>query len=76
MAGSNPWGDLPGEPPYVLPMDGEAVSAYERESAVAAARYRYGLHTELPPVPFVGNPQARLVILELLQRCGESSGKT
>ena len=65
MAERNPWGDLPGSPPYVLPMDKEAIVAYERKPAVATARQRYGLHTELPPVPFIGDPQARLVILAL-----------
>ena len=65
MADPNPWGDLSDDPPFVLPMDQKAIEAYEREPAVAKARRRYSLHTELLPVPFIGNPQAQLVILAL-----------
>jgi len=50
----NPWGDLPAEPPYVLPIDHEAV---------AGAR---DLQLDALPVPYVGDPaQAAVYILAL-----------
>ena len=59
----NPWGGLPKRTPYQLPIDTEAVEAYGRVGRVAADPDRFGLHLKLMPVPFIGNPDARLVIL-------------
>lgn len=48
----NPWTGLPGRKPYALPEDLEAVDPGQ-----------YGLHTELPPTPFIGDPSAPVVLL-------------
>ena len=63
MARKNPWGGLPKGPPFQLPIDAEAVEAYRRVGSVAADPERFDLHLELSPVPFIGSPEARLVIL-------------
>jgi hypothetical protein len=54
----NPWLDLPPSRPYVLPMDGPQVDAYNEKHQ---AKYRFDL--DLIPAPFMGNPEARLVLL-------------
>ena len=59
----NPWTGLPGHEPYVLPEDLEAVGAYAGRRAVAGDPEQYGLHTELPPTPFIGDPSAPVVLL-------------
>lgn len=61
----NPWGSLPKRRPYVLPMDRDAVAAHARRPQVMRATDKFGLHTELLPVPFIGNPKARVIILNL-----------
>ena len=63
----NPWAELPERPPYVLPMDREDVEAHERRLRTlgAAARERFRLHHELPPTPFLGDPAAPVVLLNL-----------
>ena len=60
---TNPWGALPKRPPYQLPIDAEAVESYGRVGRVAADPDKFGLRLDLLPVPFIGNPAARLVIL-------------
>lgn len=65
MPGENPWSKLPNRRPYVLPIDREAVQAHARSGSVARAPEKFGLHTELLPTPFIGNPNARVVILNL-----------
>jgi hypothetical protein len=58
----NPWLDLPPSPPYVLPMDAPQVDAYnEKLRRPNQAQYRFDL--DLMPAPFMGNPEARLVLL-------------
>ncbi|MCY3657005.1 MAG: hypothetical protein OXG95_10420 [Chloroflexi bacterium] len=44
-------------------MDREAVEAYARKRNVSKDPDTLGLHTELLPVPFVGNPRAPVVLL-------------
>ena len=67
MAIDNPWGELPKRPPYVLPMDRAGVEAHERRlrGLGSAAQENFRLHTELLPTPFLGNPAAPLVLLNL-----------
>lgn len=50
----NPWADLPDEPPWVLPID---------RDAVRRATGRVGLRADLLPEPFVGDPDAPVVVL-------------
>ena len=61
----NPWTALPKRSPYVLPMDREAVEAHADSSQVRKYPEKYGLHTDLPPTPFIGNQKARVVLLNL-----------
>ena len=74
MAAENPWADLPKRRPYVLPMDRDAIAAHARSRRVANAPKKFGLHTELLPTPFVGNPKARVVILNLNPGFSEEDG--
>lgn len=59
----NPWGGLSKRPPYRLSIDAEAVESYGRLGSVTTNPDRFGLRLKLLPVPFIGNPEARLVIL-------------
>ena len=61
----NPWRELPTRKPYVLPGDRQAVRAHANRSKVKKNPASYGLHTELLPTPFIGNPKARVVLLNL-----------
>lgn len=67
MAIDNPWSELPKRPPYVLPMDRAGVEAHERRlrGLGSAAQEKFRLHTELLPTPFLGNPAAPVVLLNL-----------
>ena len=56
----NPWLDLPFEPPYVLPQEEEAVSLFN-----ASAGETHQFHCELPPEPYLGNPEAKILLLNL-----------
>ena len=67
MAMENPWGELPERPPYVLPMDRAGVEAHERRLSGlgGAAQEKFRLRTELLPTPFLGDPAAPVVLLNL-----------
>ena len=54
----NPWIDLPGAAPYVLPGDQPHIKVFN-----SYMKPRFRLDTNLMPQPFVGNRQAPLVIL-------------
>jgi hypothetical protein len=55
--GANPWLALPREPPYVLPDDAAVLSRLPRD---------YGLHLDVLPAPFAGDPKrTRVCILTL-----------
>jgi hypothetical protein len=54
----NPWHRLPDKPPYVLPEDEEVVRAFN-----VKARQNHVLHLDLIPEPFVGRPDAPVVLL-------------
>lgn len=56
----NPWLQLPKQPPYVLPDDGEQIRAFN-----ARAKPQLQVHLELIPEPFLGNPTAPVVLLNL-----------
>jgi hypothetical protein len=56
----NPWVDLPARAPFVLPDDRPFVEAFN-SSAPSSLRIR----TELLPEPFLGNPEAPVVLLAL-----------
>lgn len=59
--GPNPWRQIvPGRPPYVLPEDREAVEHFNR-----SAEPEHRIQLEVFPEPFVGNPLAPLVLLNL-----------
>lgn len=56
----NPWTDLPTTAPFVLPCDEQAIAAFN-----ASAKPDHTIHTEVLPAPFVGNPAAPIVLLNL-----------
>jgi len=57
---ANPWLELSTSPPYVMPEDAAAIEAFNR---VADVRHRVDL--TLLPEPFLGRPDAPLVVLGL-----------
>src|SRR5438046_1686643 len=57
---ANPWIDLPSEPPYIL--DSDAFEITEFNNRVSD---RFRLHAELYPEPFLGSPDAPIVLLNL-----------
>ena len=57
---TNPWHRLPDRPPYVLPEDLERVSEFNRRAKPEAY-----LHLSLIPEPFLGLPDAPIVLLGL-----------
>ena len=61
----NPRAELPEREPYVLSEDRKAVEAHARSRQVLNDRERYALRTELLPTPFLGNPRASVVLLNL-----------
>lgn len=57
---ANPWVDLPFAPPYVLPGDQGAIARFnDRASALNR------IQLEAVPVPFMGSPDAPVVLLNL-----------
>ncbi len=54
----NPWHHLPAKPPFVLPEDKAQVEAFN-----AKASPDHFLRLDLIPEPFVGSPDARIVLL-------------
>jgi hypothetical protein len=60
----NPWLDLPGAPPYVLPDDRPYVDAWNDTRGAKEQDHRW-LHTEVLPEPFVGARDAPVVMLSL-----------
>lgn len=57
---NNPWHDLPKSEPFVLKQDWPFV---ERHNEKVGPDYK--IHPELPPEPFLGNPDAPVVLLNL-----------
>jgi hypothetical protein len=56
----NPWDRLPKAPPFVLPEDKDKVDAF---NLVKGNHHKHFLHLTFVPEPFVGNPDARLLLL-------------
>ena len=56
----NPWIDLPDRPPHVLPSEDAAVARLN-----FGAHPDVAVHLELLPEPYLGHPQAPVVILNL-----------
>jgi hypothetical protein len=56
----NPWQRLPLQAPFVLPEDAPLVNAFN-----VSASDNLTLHTELLPEPFLGSPDAPVVLLSL-----------
>jgi hypothetical protein len=56
----NPWRQLPEQPPYVLPSDVGAVASFNRR-----VNDDHRLHTDKLPEPFLGDPAAPIVLLNL-----------
>lgn len=57
---TNPWQRLPLQPPYVLPEDADLLAACS-----ATATEDTALHFDLLPEPFLGSPDAPVVLLNL-----------
>ncbi len=60
MVSKNPWHNLPDQPPFVLREDKGDVEAFNKTKGAQDKRY---LQLKFIPEPFVGNPDARLVLL-------------
>jgi hypothetical protein len=58
----NPWHHLPDEPPFLLPEDKDKVLAFNDKARQKAHR-KHVLNLDFIPEPFVGSPDARLVLL-------------
>ena len=59
----NPWAALTADhKDFVLDIDRATISAYERRRKVRHNR-QYKLHADLPPTPFLGDPEAPVVLL-------------
>lgn len=56
----NPWAELPDSAPYVLARDAQAVAFFNQR-----AEERYQIRTAVLPEPYLGNPNARVVLLNL-----------
>lgn len=54
----NPWLFLPEASPFVLPGDRESILNFN-----ARAKQDHKIHLELLPEPYLGNPQAKIVLL-------------
>ena len=57
----NPWLQLPASPPFVLPADHPRIEAFNKCLRPSQAKCRIDLN--LYPAPWMGNPQAPLVVL-------------
>ncbi|NWJ48560.1 MAG: hypothetical protein HXX08_22100 [Chloroflexi bacterium] len=55
---NNPWTELPNDKPYILSGDRERIEQFNK-----IARTDHFIHDELFPEPFMGNPDAPIVLL-------------
>lgn len=62
----NPWFSLPYAPPYVLRNDAEAINQYN-----LTAKPQYQIELNMLPEPFLGRPDAPVVLLNLNPGVGE-----
>ncbi len=58
----NPWVNLPKVAPLVLPEDKTLIDDYNASRGITNPSY---IHLEQPPEPFIGNPDAPIVLLNL-----------
>lgn len=56
----NPWKHLPGQPPYVLPADAPAISSFNQ-----GVSDEHQIRLELLPEPYLGDPDAPIILLSL-----------
>ena len=56
----NPWEALPKKAPYILPTDRATITAFNQR-----ASERFGIVEHLMPVPYLGSPEAPVVLLNL-----------
>jgi hypothetical protein len=63
MAAANPWLEIGDRAPFVLPADAAPIERFNR-----TARSAHLIHLQAPPEPFVGNPTAGVVLLNLNPR--------
>jgi hypothetical protein len=57
-AQANPWVCLPSAPPYILPEDVELIKEFN-----LSAKEKYQVRWDISPEPFLGNPNAPVVLL-------------
>lgn len=57
---NNPWVDLPRTQPFVLPYERSAIREFN-----ASAKPTHQIRTELMPEPYLGDPNAPVVLLNL-----------
>ncbi|NWJ48559.1 MAG: hypothetical protein HXX08_22095 [Chloroflexi bacterium] len=55
---NNPWTELPNDKPYILASDREMIEQFNK-----IARTDHFIHHEMLPEPFMGNPDAPIVLL-------------
>jgi hypothetical protein len=67
----NPWIALPTEAPFVLPCDRPFIDQYNKSTKAKSL----GIHTNLLPEPFHGNPGAPVVVLLLNPGVGTQEEK-
>jgi len=65
----NPWHSLPNQPPFVLPEDKQKVEAFNE--TVQKKGQGHDLNLNLIPMPFVGRPDAPIVLLGNIAGAGE-----
>lgn len=56
----NPWIDLPPRKPFLLPCDEQSIRQFNHQ-----AKQEHSIHCELLPEPYLGNPQAKVLLLNL-----------
>ena len=71
MNAKNPWLRLPDKPPFVLPEDKDAVLAFNAEERCKPNPNL--LNLDILPVPFVGRPDAPVVLLGNIAGAGDES---
>ncbi len=68
----NPWAEIPGRAPYVLPQDVEYLNAWNE---LHRHRPRFQVRLDYPPEPFLGRRDAPLVLLQANPALGPADGK-
>ena len=69
MKAKNPWHRLPDKPPFVLDEDKDAVLAFNEEARQKG--HPHALNLDIIPVPFVGRPDAPVVLLGNIAGAGD-----